>query len=73
MGFRALEEKIKDLEIRYFLSAESDIGRESGLLADSVVMTDNLATVFRSAIDSKIGVLADMTPVDNALRVTLGL
>ena len=47
-------------------------GRQSGLLSDSVVMTDNLATVLLSAIDRVIGALP-MTEVDIALRHTLGL
>ena len=47
-------------------------GKQSGLLDDSVVMTDNLATVQVSAIDRPIGVLS-MTEIDTALRHTLGL
>ncbi|MDE3090422.1 MAG: type II toxin-antitoxin system PemK/MazF family toxin, partial [Chloroflexota bacterium] len=47
-------------------------GRESGLLADSVVMTDNLATIGQVAIERVIGTLP-MTDVDKALRHTLGL
>jgi len=47
-------------------------GRQSGLLTDSVVMTDNLATVTESAIDRVIGSLP-MRAVDAALRHTLGL
>jgi mRNA interferase MazF len=47
-------------------------GRQSGLLTDSVVMTDNLATVADSEIDRVIGRLP-MNEVDRALRRTLGL
>ncbi len=47
-------------------------GRQSGLLTDSVVMTDNLATVFESEIRRKIGRLP-MREVGTALRHTLGL
>lgn len=47
-------------------------GQDSGLLSDSVVMTDNLATVFLNAIDRKIGTLP-VGPVNVALRYTLGL
>ena len=47
-------------------------GQQSGLLMDSVVMTDNLATVTESAIDRVIGSLP-MTKVDVALRHTLNL
>jgi mRNA interferase MazF len=47
-------------------------GQQSGLLTDSVVMTDNLATVVESAIDRVIGSLP-MTKIDVALRHTLNL
>jgi mRNA interferase MazF len=47
-------------------------GQRSGLLTDSVVMTDNLATVAESEIDRVIGLLP-MGEVDRALRHTLGL
>lgn len=47
-------------------------GLQSGLLADSVVMTDNLATVIESAIHRVIGSIS-MEGVDTSLRHTLGL
>jgi mRNA interferase MazF len=48
-------------------------GTASGLVSDSVVVTDNLATVLERALDSVIGTLPDMTAVDAALRHTLSL
>ena len=47
-------------------------GRQSGLLSDSVVMTDNIATIALSEIDRVIGRLP-MARVDEAIRHTLGL
>jgi len=47
-------------------------GLHSGLLSDSVVMTDNLATIFESEIDRRIGTIP-MSKIDTALRQTLGL
>ncbi len=47
-------------------------GQSSGLLSDSVVMTDNLATVMESALDRVIGSLP-MMEIDKALRHTLAL
>lgn len=44
-----------------------------GLMTDSVVMTDNLATVFDREIDRIIGHCVDMLPVDIALRHTFDL
>ena len=46
--------------------------QSSGLLGDSVVMTDNLATVAEAAIDRVIGTLP-MHEIDQSLRHTLGL
>jgi len=57
---------------RVVVSIATSEGRQSGLLTDSVVMTDNLATVIESAIDRVIGSLP-MGQVDVALRHTLGL
>jgi len=45
----------------------------TGLRTDSVIMTDNLATIFHVEIDRVLGRLADMRPVDDALSHTLGL
>lgn len=58
---------------RVFVPLNSPAAKGSGLLTDSVIMADNLATVLDKAIVSKLGHLADMKPVDTALRVTLGL
>ena len=47
-------------------------GQQSGLITDSVVMTDNLATVAESEIDRVIGSIP-MAKIDMALRHTLNL
>ena len=47
-------------------------GRQSGLLLDSVIMTDNLATVVESAVYRIVGSLP-MADVEVALRHTFGL
>lgn len=57
---------------RVLVMAATPAGRQSGLLTDSVVMTDNLATVAEVAIDRLIGTMS-MTAVDRALRHTLKL
>lgn len=58
---------------RVSISQSSPDGRQMGLRTDSVVMTDNLATVLEGEIDRTIGSLPDMSSLDNALRHTLGL
>lgn len=57
---------------RVFVRQSSPTGRESGLLGDSIVMTDNLATVADAALDRVIGFLP-MDDIDVALRHTLNL
>jgi mRNA interferase MazF len=48
-------------------------GRAMGLLTDSVVMTDNVATILHTEIDRAIGKSPEMKPVQDALRHTFGL
>ena len=45
----------------------------SGLLTDSVIMTDNLATVRYSEIDRVIGTFPESAEVNAALRISLAL
>lgn len=57
---------------RVTIRLSESAGKDSGLLSDSVVMTDNLATIAESEIERKIGVIP-VQQVDAALRHTLGL
>lgn len=57
---------------RVLISLSTPDGQKSGLLSDSVVMTDNAATVIETAINRVIGVLP-MVNIDAALRHTLSL
>ena len=57
---------------RVTILLNSPEGQQSGLLTDSVVMSDNLATITLSAIYRVIGSLP-MINVDEALKHTLGL
>ena len=58
---------------RVLISRNSVTGVASGLLCDSVVMTDNLATVLSIQLTRVIGQLPNMSAVDEALRHSLGL
>jgi hypothetical protein len=40
---------------------------------DSVIMTDNLATIIHNEIDRVLGNLKEMSEIEAALRVTLAL
>ncbi|MCC5641778.1 type II toxin-antitoxin system PemK/MazF family toxin [Nostoc sp. CHAB 5824] len=57
---------------RVTILVSSPEGQQSGLLADSVVMADNLATITLSAIYQVIGSLPTAN-IDQALRDTLRL
>ena len=57
---------------RVTIIQSSTEGLQSGLLADSVIMTDNLATIVDSALYRVIGSIP-MEEVDKSLRQTLGL
>jgi mRNA interferase MazF len=58
---------------RVFTAASSPEGKAARLRLDSVVMTDNLATIMESEIDSILGHLANITKVNAALRHTLSI
>ena len=55
------------------IDCDSDLGRSMGLMMDSVVMTDNLATIKEQAFVKKIGHCSDMSAIDEALGNTFGL
>jgi mRNA interferase MazF len=57
---------------RVTIVLNSSDGVQSGLLADSIAITDNLATVTNVAIDWIIGKIS-LQKVDRALRNTLCL
>lgn len=58
---------------RLKVNKTDSVGQSMGLLTDSVVVTDNLATVQEREIDKAIGHCSDMPSVEQALRCTLGM
>lgn len=58
---------------RVKVAKASSEGQQMGIHSDSVIMTDNLATVHENEIDRSIGHLSDMAAVAAAMRATLGL
>src|ERR1019366_7887049 len=58
---------------RVVVRVASEGGEGSGLLMDSVIMTDNLATVRHSGIDRVTGPPPEAHELDAALRTTLAL
>jgi mRNA interferase MazF len=55
---------------RISIPLASAAGKTSGLRLDSWIMTDNLATVLDSEIDSALGQLPDMSEVNAAIEHT---
>jgi mRNA interferase MazF len=53
---------------RILIRIDSEEGHRSGLLFDSVIMADNLATIMIHEFDKVIGHLFEMEPIDNAGR-----
>lgn len=60
-------------ETRLFVSSKSAIGQQMGLINDSMIVADNLATVRDFMIDKVIGNCIDMSAVDAALKKALQL
>lgn len=58
---------------RVLIAQNTDLGRQMGLISDSVVVTDNLATVRDYMFLKKIGYCSEMEAVNTALRETFGL
>jgi mRNA interferase MazF len=58
---------------RVMISQSSAEGQQMGLRTDSVIMTDNLATVIDGEIDRVIGRMLNSRVLDDALRHTLAL
>ena len=58
---------------RVFINIHDRIDQSSGLLMDSVIMTDNLATILDYEFDRIIGHISDMMSVDKTLLYTLGM
>lgn len=58
---------------RIFVSRNSAEGKAAGLRLDSVIMADNLATVFETELNSALGHLPDIKTVNAALKHTLAL
>ena len=58
---------------RIRINKDSSKARSMGLVLDSVVMTDRLVTIPEALFHKKIGRLEEMEPVDQALKLVLGL
>ena len=58
---------------RVIVRVGSESAKGSGLLMDSVIMTDNLSTIHYSEVDRVVGTFTALNEIDAALRTTLAL
>jgi mRNA interferase MazF len=58
---------------RIFVDITTPFGQATGLVSDSVIMTDNMVTVLSSEIHRKIGSYADLDALKAAIKYTFGL
>ena len=58
---------------RIFVDIKTKIGRQTGLLANSVIMTDNIATVKTKEIYKKIGFFENFDILKKCLRNTFAI
>jgi mRNA interferase MazF len=60
-------------QTRFLVEKETPEGKAMGLLGDSMIVADNIATILTREIDKRIGNCPVMSRVDPALRMILGL
>jgi len=58
---------------RIFIDVTTPIGLATGLVGNSVIMTDNMATIVASEIHRKLGLYADLDSLKTAIKNTFGL
>lgn len=58
---------------RVFVARDSAAGKAAGLRLDSVIMTDNLATILETEVDSILGHFSAIKDVTAALKYTLAI
>ena len=58
---------------RVLIELSAPDGKQSGLLSDSLIAADNLATLHEKFIDKKLGSLTDLKAIEKALAYTFGL
>ena len=64
---------LKGHKSRIFVDIETETGRETGLLGNSVIMTDNIATVQLSEIYKRIGKFTNLDALKESIKHTYGI
>jgi mRNA interferase MazF len=55
---------------RVLIEISTPDGKQSGLISDSLVATDNLATLHEKFIDKELGSLPDMNAIERLWRIS---
>ena len=63
----------RDHPSRVFVPLNSAEAGTAGFRTDSIIMTDNVATVLLKAVAAKLGNMSSMSRIDEALKFSLGL
>jgi len=63
----------KGHQSRIYIDINTDRGKETGLLDNSVIMTDNIATIRSREIYKKIGKYSNIPELKDAIKNTFGL
>jgi len=58
---------------RIFVDITTPLGQATGLVSNSVIMTDNMATILTSEIHRKLGAFADLDALKAAIKFTFDL
>jgi mRNA interferase MazF len=58
---------------RIFVDITTPLGQATGLVSNSVIMIDNIATVLSAEIHRKLGAYADLNTLKAAIKFTFGL
>jgi mRNA interferase MazF len=58
---------------RIFVDITTPLGQATGLTSNSMIMTDNIATVLTSEIHRKLGAYSDLDALKAAIKFTFGL
>ena len=58
---------------RIFVDLTTPLGQATGLVSNSVIMTDNMATILTSEVHRKLGTYSDLDALKNAIKFTFGL
>ncbi|MEQ8192586.1 MAG: type II toxin-antitoxin system PemK/MazF family toxin [Candidatus Eremiobacterota bacterium] len=58
---------------RIFIDISTETGKKTGLMSNSVIMSDNIVTVQQVEIYKQIGIFSDIDLLKKSIKYTLGI